>query len=192
MHSAKLVPSSLALNWLRPTTLSPLREVRREPGIQHASTLDDLLVEFWPGVLRARDLPPSPADRARTAADGLPGGLVLARQTAVWVHTGLYRPGRVDVVTSRASRCSTRKAQVHLEALPEGDVVALGGVLVTSSGRTGVDVARWATEPDALDWLGALVTTGLRADDLLRALESASGLPGIARARRLVGTVVGR
>jgi hypothetical protein len=174
-----------ALDWLAPRGPEPVLEVTADDPGTRAALREGLLVEIWPGVLRARDLPVAPHDRTRAIGRAVPRDGVACRQTAVWIHTGQFRPEALDVVVPGRRRSSAH-TRVHAEALPPGAVVLVGAVRVTSRARTAVDVARWAEAEVAHDWLRALSREGLREADLETALEQARGLPGIARARWLL------
>jgi hypothetical protein len=150
---------------------------------------DGLLVEVWPGRLRARDLGVTLEDRARAIVRLLPPRAVACRQTAVWVHTGQFRPPALDVVLASRGTASAA-VRCHAESLPAGAVVEIEGLRVTSPARTAVDVARWAGPGQAGALLGALRRAGLPEDEVRLALEQARGLPGVGRARELLATAL--
>jgi hypothetical protein len=186
------VTGARALDWLRPTAIEPVRCLTSDRCADDGDRRDGLLVEVWPGVLRARDLPPGPAERVAAVHPLLPRGAVVARQAAVWAHTGRHRPRRLDVVLDGTRHRSTGAVLVHAERLHPADVLRIGGGAVTSPARTAVDVARWADPADVADWVAALLLAGLRRADLGTALERAAGLPGIGRARDLLARAVPR
>jgi hypothetical protein len=69
----------------------------------------------------------------------------------------------------------------------EGDIVQVGGVLVTSPLRTALDIARWRDRPDALAYVDALTHAGIvRHEDLLAALPDLATFPGVEQAREIV------
>ncbi len=179
-----------ALDWLRPTAPAPL--LGRRGGSAEAEQLrrDGLVVEVWPGVLRALDLAHGAAGRSGAVAALVPSGSVLAYQAAVWVHTGRHRPQRLDVVLTGGRHRSTPQVRTHAERLAPADVVRVGGRAVTSLGRTAVDVARRCDPSDVPGWLAALRAHGLNPADVVAALERASGLRGAPRARRLLAPVL--
>ena len=174
-----------ALDWLHPTHVEPVRSVPHSSAAE-ACRRDGLLVEVWPGVLRARDLTPGPGERVDAVRAFVPRGGVLARQSAVWVHTGASRPDRLDVVLTGTRHRSTGMVRVHAERLAEHDVVHVGGAPVTAPARTAVDVARWCPPRDVAAWVGALARSGLTGAEVAVALETATGLPGVSRARELL------
>lgn len=178
-----------ALDWLHPTHVDPVRSVPHSPA-DEACLRDGLLVEVWPGVLRARDLTPGPGERVDAVRAYVPRGGVLARQSAVWVHTGSARPERLDVVLAGTRHRSTGMVRVHAERLAEHDLVHIDGAPVTAPARTAVDVARWCPPHDVAAWVGALALSGLTAAEVTVALESANGLPGVSRARELLARVL--
>lgn len=177
------------LDWLGSRASEPIREVATGERGMTGLVRDGLLTEIWPGLARANDLAPGPADRARVISHLVPRDGVVVRQAAVWVHTGRHRPARVDVVLVGARRRSTSTTLVHSEEVGPVDVVRLGGVAVASMARTAVDVARRAGQEDALCWIATLRAAGLDAAELRLATAAASGLPGVARARRLLAPV---
>lgn len=188
MAQADAVRTDRGIAWLEATGSEPLRHLAADAGGAPGVVQDGLAVEIWPGVLLARDVPPGPAERAAALASSIPPGSAVARQAAVWVHTGSFRPRHVDVVLL-PGRARRRRTGVHVEALAEAEVTRLGGVPVTTVARTALDVARWARPEDALRWLPVLRTLLPEEDDLAGVLARAAGRPGIARARRLLAPV---
>jgi hypothetical protein len=179
-----------ALDWLLPRSVDPLRTVRGEGVAAQLAQRDGLVTELWPGLLVARDQPEGPAERLAAVAGLVPPGAVLARRSALWVHTGRYRPSRLDVVLAGRRHRSTAMVQVHLERTSDADVVPLPKGRVTSPARTAVDIARREPARQAVTWLAALhAGSDLRGDDVVRALERAGGLPGVTRARQLLAPV---
>lgn len=179
------MPRPHALEWLALREPQPVRELVDPPRGLRALHLDGVAVEVWPGRLRAADLGVSPADRARAVRGDVPSGAVVARRSALWVHTGAFRPVELEVVAA-GRRGSTARARVHSEVLGPADVTDLGGVAVTSLERTAVDVARWGPPDAVASWLGALARAGLQAEVVATTLEAASGRPGVVRARALL------
>lgn len=174
-----------ALSWLTLPAPEPVLELAAHEPLARWGERDGVLVEVWPGVLRAVDLAAGPGDRARMLGAHVPPKTVVARQAAVWVHTGGFRPATLDVIAVERCR-STAHVQVHAEPLAPGDVVRLGGVAVTSIARTALDVARRAPEAQARDWVAALRRAGLTGDEAADAVRRAGPRPGIARARRVL------
>lgn len=175
-----------ALDWLDRLEPEPLREAtlaRSWPGPH-----DRLLVEVWPGVARARDLPLGPAERAWSVARLVPPGAILCRQSAVWVHTGAHRPDVLDVVVL-GRRKSTAATHVHADRTSLDDAPRLGGVRVTSPGRTAVDVARWGAGQPARLWLEDLRRSGVSDQEVAAALDAVRGRPGVGAARALCARV---
>ena len=179
------MPRPDALEWLALREPQPVRELVDPPRGLRGLHLDGVAVEVWPGLLRAVDLGVSPSDRARAVRGDVPSGAVLARRSALWVHTGAFRPAELDVVAP-GRRGSTPRARVHSELLGPADVMGLGGVAVTSLERTAVDVARWGPPDAVASWLAVLAQAGLRAEVVAETLEAASGRPGVVRARALL------
>jgi hypothetical protein len=174
-----------ALDWLVPRAPEPIRDLPSDDPDARALVREGLLVEIWPGIAYARDLDLRPSDRARVVSAHVPGGTVVARSSAVWIHTGHFRPDRLEVLAAGARRRSTPRAVVHSEPVTPTDVVRIGPVDVTTRERTALDVTRW--EPDegrAMAWIGALRALGLDPDALAAVMRRADGRPGIERARR--------
>lgn len=174
-----------ALDWLAPRAPEPIRDLPSDDPEARTLLREGLLVEVWPGIAYARDLHLRPADRAQVISVHVPGGTVVARCSAVWIHTGRFRPDRLEVLAAGARRRSTPRVVVHSEPVGPTDAVRIGPVDVTTRERTALDVARW--EPDegrAMAWIAALRAEGLDADALATVTRRADGRPGIERARR--------
>lgn len=174
-----------ALEWLTLREPRPVCELVDPPRDLRALVLDGVVVEVWPGRLRATDLGVTPRDRARAVRADVPRGAVVARRSALWVHTGSFRPATVEVAGA-GRRSSTPRAQVHADELGPADVVDVGGVAVTSRERTAVDLARWAPADAVEAWLACLARAGLRVDVVAALLEAAAGRPGVVRARAVL------
>jgi hypothetical protein len=180
-----------ALDWLRPRATEPLLGQRGRSAEADHLRRDGLVVELWPGTLRALDLAHGAAGRSGAVTDLVPSGAVLAYQAAVWVHTGRHRPERLDVVLTGGRHRSTPDVRMHAERLPPLDVVRIGGRAVTSPGRTAVDIARRSRASDVPGLLAALSAVGLSPAEVRTALERATGMRGTPRARQLLAPVIG-
>lgn len=133
-----------------------------EPDLLVVALRTGRLVRVQRGVYTARATPAGPLARARAAI--LSSGVVDAvasHATAGRVHQ-LHVPGRprVEHVTVRRElrRIHRRDLQFHGRAIGLGEVVAIGGVSLTSRARTVFDLATVLPELDAV-WC---------ADDALR------------------------
>jgi hypothetical protein len=175
-----------ALDWLSPTSAGPFTGQARGSAEAESLRFDGLAAEIWPGVLRALDLAAGPEGRTGAVAELVPRGAVLAYRSAVWVHTGRYRPDRLDVVLSGGRQRSCAAVRMHTERLASADVLVLGAMAVTSPARTAVDVARRSHPRDVQEWLAALRAHGLCPAEVEDALSRAGRLRGTPRARALL------
>jgi len=182
-------PAPAALRRLRPRVGGTGPDVVRRddvpPWAWTGLHLDGALVHLWRDTSRVTATPESRTLRARAVAPLVPRRGAVGRLSAAWVHTGGRAPDRVTVlVRSGARRPGPHPGRVSAEAdLADDDVQSVGGVLVTTMGRTAVDVARWVPAATAVPVLRALVTHGLDPDDTLRRLEAHAGGRGLRAAR---------
>lgn len=102
-------------------------------------------------------------------------------------------PRRVEV-TRAGARGGKNRGGVHLHAasLAAADVVELDGILLTSTARTVVDLARALPFEQAVVPGDAALRLGLNQRELSEALDCAHRRPGIAAARRAVAFLDGR
>jgi len=179
--------TALAWMWQQPCAI-PDQLHALELGAISWQTLirDGIARHVWGAVAIPADLPETPGVRATAVRYLVPPRGVVGRATAVWVHTGGLRPGRIDVlVAPRARRPDPHPLRVpHECVLPESDVVAVGPLRVTTVERTAVDVARWSGVLDAGRLLERLVQcAGLDPSRALRLLDGLSGHRGTLAAR---------
>lgn len=124
-------------------------------------------------------------------------GLVAERRTAAWVHGALPVPPEPhqlcnDIVRNGRTRMLVALREVVFQ---DGDVVALGGLAVTTPLRTACDLARLEADGEALrSALMALLTLARRTPDEAAAhLAAAPPVPykrrGCARLAELGGQV---
>lgn len=139
-----------------------------------------------PATLGPPPSPPDPPGRARTYTDVLPAGAVVCRGSALWVHTGRFRPVRLEASGSAGQRVPGGSPRCRAAALDDGDVVVLGGVPVTTPVRTACDLARFWQPAAAADGLLALRAAGLALEEVAEALARYRGRPHVRRARDLV------
>lgn len=177
-----------ALAWLEPPDLLPLVSVPVGAEALSGGTAGgypatpegvryDGLVRHTPAAhLVAADLLLSPGARAASVRDAVPPGAALARQSALWVHTGRLRPERPAVVVPPSRRLHAT-AQVHRQRLVAGDITHLDGVRVTTRVRTAVDLLCYAPRELAVNGTRLLLATGVSAGKLLATLEGLEGLP---------------
>lgn len=177
---------STALEWLGPHRTEPVTQLPAEA----AWARYDGLAGATPGdVLVTADLLAGREGRAGAVAGLLPAGAALARETAVWVHTGGLAPRRVSVVVP-VHRRVRGALRIHRQQLRPEDVEAVGGVPTTTPLRTAVDLLCFAPEAAALTGVRALLDAGLPAAPLRRALEAARAGP-VRRAQARLALLVG-
>lgn len=124
-----------------------------------------------------------------------PTGTVVCGRTAAWLWgvdtlaMGAHRVlPRVDLMVP-AGTSAPRRAGVlgSSAALPDRDVVLLGGTLVTTPARTAADLGRLLRRPDALASLDALLRLpGLRSEDVASVLDRFGRHRGVVQARELL------
>ncbi|MGY2746385.1 hypothetical protein [Arthrobacter sp. UYCu723] len=137
-------------------------------------------------------LPPgtraTPRLRARALATMIPPQIrqrvVAGRMTAAWVYGCAREPDRlallVDANRRLSSLRSTRGCTFHEVRLGPFDVVSLGGLMVSSPLRTGVDIALHVEPERALPALNALLARtelGVRLRLLRLAVEATPRVP---------------
>lgn len=146
----------------------------------------------WGELTVPRDIRATPAVRAAALGSLVPRRAAVGRASAVWVHTGLHEPRRVDVlVPPRRRRPDPHPDRVtHECALPPGDLVELAQIQVTTVRRTGLDVARWCTPEHARVLLASLVDVGLDLGTLQRDVAGQSGYAGTIAAGLLVESLI--
>jgi hypothetical protein len=135
------------------------------------------------------------AVRAAALAPLLPKGAAVARSAAAWLHGFDVRvpgthtaPPPLEVVVPTGFVPPRRAGlRAYAALLPDGDVVDLDGVLVTSLPRTAVDIARYIPPFMALAGLDAMARAGrIDTAELTKHLERWTGERYVARARRLI------
>jgi Transcriptional regulator, AbiEi antitoxin len=88
------------------------------------------------------------------------------------------------------SRASRPGVKLHVAELPETDVVLRYGVLVTSSARTVVDIARSGTFEEGVAVAGSALRAGqTEIAELEAVLAACAQWPGLQRARSVVSAV---
>lgn len=147
------------------------------------------------GVFVDRTVLDSLEVRARALSRVVPAGSVVCGRTAAWLWgidalaMGAHRVlPRVEVMAAAGHAAARREGAFGSTGpLPDSDVVALLGVLVTTPARTTADLARLLRRPDALASLDALLTLpGLAARDVEAVLERFAGYRGVVQARELL------
>ncbi|MBD3940990.1 hypothetical protein IF188_04635 [Microbacterium sp. NEAU-LLC] len=137
-----------------------------------AACLDGDLVELGDAYIPA-DAVETPALRAGSLARVLGDALAATHLSAAWIHGGLPQPpARHTVqraVTRRLHVVPDRHVLYRDTAVPDEDLELLGGIRVTTSVRTLIDLTRI---DDA---------THARAARLLAAVRPAAVAPAIAR-----------
>ena len=153
------------------------------------------VVEVVRGAYAPAALLHDPLAVARAAAMVLPPHVVACRGLAAAIHGVDPRgPGRDDRPVALqglvpvANRTPHRSGATIFEApLPDGDVVEVGGVLVTTPERTALDCARYLSPPMALAVLDRMARLDLVDPEvLLLRIEEFRGDRWVGRARHLI------
>ncbi|WP_426592075.1 hypothetical protein ACPPVS_09740 [Cellulomonas sp. McL0617] len=146
---------------------------------------DGVLRPLWGDVAIAADLEETPARRSLALAPLVPARGVVGRGSAVWLHTGLFPPRRLDVlVASRSRRADPHPLRLTAEAtFGPDDVEPVGLVRATTVQRTGIDVCRQLPLGEALRLLEPLLTVGFDPELALEQLDRLAGHRGILGAR---------
>lgn len=154
-----------------------------------AARLDGELVACA-GRFIAVDAPDAAEVRAALAHAGRSGRVIVELRSAAWVHGARPVPPSVPQLCVSASARTQRRPLGGLREVrfDDGDLVSLGGVLVTSRLRTVLDLVRAADDPeheeDQPALLALLEADGHSADDAAAQLDARRKLPGKARALR--------
>lgn len=186
------MPPTLARLLARPRVPGPMvspASLGCSPTTWQTLCRDGVVVEVRPGFALVAGVSETSADRARTLLDAVPTDVVVAREWAVWVHTGgrpprpprricvVYRPG-----TSRPR--SVPGMDAVQATLRPWDVVTVGSLVVTSLERTAMDVATWSTGPQAVQDLARLRAGGADLAAAVGRLGRSAGWRGAERAVR--------
>jgi hypothetical protein len=92
-----------------------------------------------------------------------------------------------------ANGSGSRAVHLHVARLPDDEVTALGGLAVTDLTRTAVDLSRTLPFEEAVVVVDAALATKQTTRPLLTAcLARMGGVPGTARARRVIAFADGR
>jgi hypothetical protein len=153
------------------------------------------VVQASRGVYVPAEHAADPVVRARALARVLPRGAAVSRVGAAWIHgVDCRAPGQLTdplpldcVVATGREPPSPRGVSGHVDRLPDGDVVHVDGVPVTSPERTAVDLARFLPTFMGLAAVDALAR-GHRLDPavLRRRIEEWPGQRYVVRARRVL------
>lgn len=158
---------------------------------QQCLVLDGLVDRrLWRGRT-ARDLPVDAGTRARCLRHLLGHDGVVGHRAAAWVHCGGPPPEVVDVIRPRPVRSRHGTVRPRVAALPEGHVVRIGGVAVTTLPRTACDVARFSPAEAARDTLSRLLEHGLDPRAAQACLAGSRGRVNTLGAQALLEEVLG-
>lgn len=153
-----------------------------------AARLDGHVIELGEGYVPA-DLVDSPAARAAAIAGIVPANTAACGPSAAWVHgAGDRPPARHHVrraVPRRLRVDLPPRVVLHDTALPDRDIVPLGGILVMTAVRTMVDLALGLhRDPTRRAWIELLadVHPELLAD-AASAIDDMHRMPGARVAR---------
>ena len=147
------------------------------------------------GVFVDRAVDDSLEVRARALSLVTPRGSVVCGRTAAWLWgvdalaMGAHRVlPKVDVMGAPGRSAARREGVFGSTGpLPDCDVVALRGVLVTTPARTAADLARLLRRPDALAALDAMLSLpGLTERAVGAVLTRFAGHRGVVQARELL------
>lgn len=137
----------------------------------------------------------SPLVRAAAVRAVLPPDAVLSHRSALWVlGEDVLLGGLLDVTCPRGRHLrAVPGLRVFSAALPDRDLVGVGGLLAVSASRAVVDVARREGLAAAVAFGDRALRTGAAVlPDVLRVLDEAAELRGVRRARVAVGLLDGR
>jgi hypothetical protein len=147
-----------------PFTLVDARDLGVRTSQWRTLVKDQRVREVYPGWYVDAELPDTVPLRLAIAARVLPGGAVVCRRSAAWLHgldvldhRGYPSTPRLEVVTTdqaRRSRSPLLLPHVADDLLP-ADVVRIDGLPVTTPLRTAADLARFTPRGDALVALDA-------------------------------------
>lgn len=154
----------------------------------HLLLRDGHLVRLRGDVALPAGVRATPALRAAALAPVVPPRCAVARAAAVWVHVGGDPPARVDLVAPRGARvpAAAPGRVATTAALPDADVVVLGGVRVTTRRRTAVDLLSHEPADRALRLVARLRAAGLDPARVRADVAAASGRRGVRAAAALV------
>ena len=129
--------------------------------------------------------------RCRAAALVLPVHAAISGRSAAHLH-GAEAPDAAVAVEVTVGRQIRPRAGVSVRraALASEDIVDMGGLAVTTPARTAFDLARWATQDEAIVAIDALLHRDrLSVDEAVAYTAGRPGWPGASRARRVLALV---
>lgn len=164
--------------------------------VEHAGSrrrAEALLAEgrYW-RVLRGAyapvELPDDLATRAAAARLVLPPEAVASGRFALWLLGLDVLKGRLDLTVPRGQHLLDRPhVRVRSAALPDSELVVVGGVLAVSAARAFADVAREESLIEAVVVGDAVLRSGAAtAEQLQLAVDRSAGLRGVVRARAVL------
>ncbi|MDM7831265.1 hypothetical protein [Cellulomonas edaphi] len=157
----------------------------------HGQLRDGALRLVWGGLAVASDVRVTPELRALALADLVPPRTVVGRCSAVWVHTGVREPVRLEVLVGRRARHAPPhpwRTSAEADLAPD-DVVRLAGVGVTSVQRTGTDLARVLPVDEAVPLIVRLLPLGFDLDAAAGTLSALRGHRNVRTAMRALCAV---
>jgi len=140
------------------------------------------------GAYAPVELPDDFGTRAAALRLVLPPHAVPSHRTALWLH-GLEVLGReLEVTAPRGLHLVARPGlRTSSAALPDSDLVLVGGAPVSSAARAVVDNARTSSLVEAVAVGDAVLRSGAaEVADVQAVLESSAGLRGVRAARAVV------
>lgn len=159
----------------------------------HLLLRDGHLVRLRGEVALPAGVRATPALRAAALAPLVPPRCAVARAAAVWVHVGGAPPARVDLVAPSGGRVPEPAPgrAAAATALPDADVVLLGGVRVTTPRRTAVDLLSHDPPERALPLVARLRAAGVDPARVRADVAAASGRRGVRAAAALLPRLAG-
>lgn len=154
----------------------------------HLLLRDGHLVRLRGDVALPAGVRPTPALRAAALGPLVPPRCAVARAAAAWVHVGGPPPARVDLVAPSGGRVPDPAPgrAAAATALPDADVVLLGGVRVTAPRRTAVDLLSHDPPERALPLVARLHAAGVDPARVRADVAAAAGRRGVRAAAALV------
>lgn len=124
----------------------------------------------------------------------LPPDVVLSHRAALWVLGRDVLKATIDVTAGPNEAVLARPGMTpHEAALPDEELVEVGGLLIVSAARACLDVARKEPLIEAVAFGDEVLRSGAATEDqVLASLERAAGLRGVIAARVAVPHLNGR
>lgn len=152
----------------------------------------DLIRPVLRGVYAAAQVVDTLEFRAASLALVVPPSAVVTDRTAAWLHqvdllprSAVHQMPPIEVYSRTASRVRRPDVASGERRLRDGDVMVVGGVLVTTKLRTALDLGRRLNRFESLAALDGLLRAGVRHEELLAEVERFRGERGVVQLRWL-------